>query len=86
MQDLPSALRSLQRLQAKNFVDKFADAQDKRIQNWRITQEGRDLEGILPAKLIESFDEFLAGFPRARLDEINKGVSELLEFLTNKNP
>jgi MarR family transcriptional regulator, lower aerobic nicotinate degradation pathway regulator len=84
LQDLPSALRSLQRLQEKNYVIKFSDLKDKRTQNWKISPEGKKLEGILPKQLLDSFESYLSGYPKSKLDELNKGIVELLGFLEGK--
>ncbi|MCB1143867.1 MAG: MarR family transcriptional regulator [Leptospiraceae bacterium] len=85
MQDLPSTLRSLQRLEAKDYIQKETDTKDKRIQIWKTTKQGKFLQKILPNLLLTSFEKYLDGFPKQKLNQINLNLIELLDFLLSKN-
>lgn len=72
--------RMLDRLEAKDLVQRTRSPQDRRVVQLALTPAGRKLAECIPYLLSEVLNEHLAGFSRAEFDQLRQ---LLRRFLAN---
>ncbi len=66
--DSGAMTRMLDRLEAKGFVYRVRNSQDRRIVNIELTEPGKDIARQIPARLVRVLNHHLQGFSVAELD------------------
>ena len=78
--DAGSVTRLLDRLEAKGLVQRVRSAEDRRVVNLELTDEGKTIAAQVPEIIVELANEVLRGFSQ---DEFEQFTNLLKRALTN---
>lgn len=80
--ETPTVTRAVQRMEAADLAKREPDLEDARLVRVRLTQRGKELEGVVPRIMEQVWDEALEGFSeeeRARLRQMMERVRSNLD-------
>ncbi len=73
--ETPTVTRAVQRMEAADLAEREPDLEDARLVRVRLTQRGKELEGVVPGIMRRVWDEALEGFS----EEEKAQLSRLME-------
>ena len=76
--DAGSITRLLDRLEAKALIQRVRSAEDRRVVNLELTEEGKTIAAQVPEIIIELANEVLKGFSRDEFDQFTNLLTRAL--------
>ena len=76
--DAGSVTRLLDRLEAKGFVQRVRSAEDRRVVNLELTDEGRKIAKQVPEIIVELANESLKGFSQEEFEQFTDLLTRAL--------
>ena len=76
--DAGSTTRLLDRLEAKGLVQRVRSAEDRRVVNLELTEEGKKIAAQVPQIIVELANEVLRGFSRDEFDQFTNLLTRAL--------
>ncbi len=79
--ETPTVTRAVQRMEAADLAQREPDLEDARLVRVRLTERGRELEGVVPEIMKRVWDEALEGFSEEEKAQLRQMMERVLSNL-----
>ncbi|MDP8973483.1 MAG: MarR family transcriptional regulator [Actinomycetota bacterium] len=83
--ETPTVTRAVQRMEAADLAQREPDLEDARLVRVRLTERGRELEGVVPEIMKRVWDEALEGFSEEEKAQLRQMMERVLSNLVGDN-
>ncbi len=83
--ETPTVTRAVQRMEAADLAQREPDLEDARLVRVRLTERGRELEGVVPEIMKRVWDEALEGFSEEEKAQLRRMMERVLSNLVGDN-
>ncbi len=83
--ETPTVTRAVQRMEAADLAKREPDLEDARLVRVRLTERGKELEGVVPEIMGRVWDEALEGFSEEEKAKLRQMMERMLSNLAGSD-